>query len=619
MTDLIVFIRDNIDDDPNLLSTITNNTDKPEHEKLLKAYSEYMRKYGRDYEKNNVRTDVEDFRKIADAVQAFKLLMDDDDDVDLFDLNDNDNVNDDNLDSLLLNNEEDLNEMPKTHHNILTTNKGMAESKYNFSRGFNTPSKKKLSSLFDDTDDENANNDEDTNNENANNNTKSRKKIIGQEYLIGLNKNDYESRENSDDDDPASYKPISHKSSKRANKTMETVKSHLKDDYIYDNRTINTSEFRDSLWNILINGNYRVKFSPKCSTRIGAQEYCLKKFDEKGYPLYRLIPTNTKDDFGKEICDLNGDKVDDIVIVDKSGRPVIINGYKLVKASPYKKIWQEERAENHGNIEPFNIWLQKKFELAHTWDYSKEDWETGQRKWDIGMVQNEKTRNAYQNYIDAGVGKPKLNKRITARGLWSSIFSRIWTIALTVINEEHKEFMSLKPIFNYMKVSNAMFIKFYELPAMEANNCQGKWMKWVSYKNLHSKEVNAEIGMKLQQDYNKEIKAILPLDGSIVSQEIEQDSMLGQFVSTTITTIIAEGMNSSENTSNLVRFGEAIANGNVSKDVINQAKETFKVNIDKYVDNLVGGNYIKYKKIRQADKNKNIEKADTYIKFNSYV
>lgn len=225
-------------------------------------------------------------------------------------------------------------------------------------------------------------------------------------------------------------------------------------------------------------------------------------------------------------------------------------------------------------------------------------------------------KKAYQTYIDAGVGKPKLNKRITARGLWSSIFNRIWTLALELIFEKDSELKALKPIFNYMKVSNAMFIKFYELTAMEKHDCANKWMKWISYKNLHPKEVNAEIGLAIQQDYNSEIKAILPLNGAIVGgkDNIDPNGKLGEMITETIRTILAEGLNATDENMDVIKqFASAVASGQVGKSVINQNKEEFKTNIDEYVDTLVGGNYIKYKQIREEDRQKNVAKADSYI------
>ena len=119
MSELITFIRDNISDDLNLLSTISNNTNKPEFAKLVEAYSEYMRKYRND---KQLRKDTDDFRKLANAVQAFYQLVEeeeeedeikinlDDDTLDADAVNDDDAVND-NYSSLILNNEEDLDEM----------------------------------------------------------------------------------------------------------------------------------------------------------------------------------------------------------------------------------------------------------------------------------------------------------------------------------------------------------------------------------------------------------------------------------------------------------------------------------------------------------------------------
>ncbi|KAK8877908.1 hypothetical protein M9Y10_004671 [Tritrichomonas musculus] len=140
-------------------------------------------------------------------------------------------------------------------------------------------------------------------------------------------------------------------SGKRTNKTVDALQKRMNDLYIFDNKqSVDISKYRSALFDILINGNYRIKFSPKCATRDGAEAYCKKRFDKNGYLLYRLIPArrDTKDPLGNSICDLNGDRVEDIVIVDTRGKPVIINGFRLIKADPYKKLWQTERIKKGG-------------------------------------------------------------------------------------------------------------------------------------------------------------------------------------------------------------------------------------------------------------------------------
>lgn len=262
MSDLIVFIRNNIDGGPNLLSTIENNTNTPQHEALVNAYSEFMRKYGQDYARGNKRTDTEDFQKVSEEVQAFKQLAIDEEIEDLV-----------------------LQQTPSQNAPItaLPARKSMSEEQQTY---FATPAKKKpgLSNLY------NISDDEDSTNENDD------QQQQGTEYLTYLTKEPYNLPQNSDDEDVVPYRSTSIKASKRANKTMETVRKKLKEGFEYNNKQqYNTSEFRDSLWNILINGNYRVKFSPKCATRTGAAEYCKRKFDPSGYPLYRLIPANTRE------------------------------------------------------------------------------------------------------------------------------------------------------------------------------------------------------------------------------------------------------------------------------------------------------------------------------------
>ena len=206
------------------------------------------------------------------------------------------------------------------------------------------------------------------------------------------------------------------------------------------------------------------------------------------------------------ICDLNGDKVDDIIIVDKSGRPVIINGYKLVRADPYKKLWNTERinAIKRGKeIKPFEEWMRDLMEVKRTWNYDEQTWKEGKVEFDPEQISG-KGKTVYNMYAKSGVGKPRIGTRITARGLWSSIFAKLWKVALTTMFTDKKNqhgstiyysrLEPLKTLFNYFKVSTAIFIVKYEVKVMEAHECGNNWVKWLSYKSAHSKEINAELG-----------------------------------------------------------------------------------------------------------------------------
>ncbi len=581
MTDLIVFIRDNIDDDPNLLSTITNNMDKPEHEKLLKAYSEYMRKYGRDYEKNNVRTDVEDFRKITDAVQAFKSLMDDDDDVDLFDLNDNDNVNDDNLDSLILNNEEDLNDemlfpndtfgqdynyldsiglssylqdaFAYTHarkqsgykrnkldddvdaklaelHNItksiktkVSRSENYNKEKYDLQRiksyfnqlmkirhpkELNQDIKRKVFTSTKEVMDDN-NSFYDMNQSmfydeqptiefsdiKGNGEEDEVDDIFGlgeQELILPGPKatqidGDLDMQEQ--DNIRRAYEQARLNrgiSAKRAGKDYSRVKSSV-DAFqnLNISKQIDTGKFKKTFLDLIINGNYRIKYIPGASTRDLAEEYCKKHLDPDGVPLYRLLPVNATDPLGNPITDLNGDQVDDIVLVNKKGIPSIVNGYKLVYASPYKKVWQSTFTSKEARLAtPFNAWMNEMFQKS----IDNVNWDEGK----YILTPNENIQRLTAAYTNVGLPKPRVSKRLTPNSFWASIFSHVWADFWN-----HKPKLEpLKKLFKYLQVANAIYIAVCDTAVKEQieqtvfKGTQMKYDEWVMYKKGHMKEYN---------------------------------------------------------------------------------------------------------------------------------
>ena len=117
---------------------------------------------------------------------------------------------------------------------------------------------------------------------------------------------------------------------------METIKEKLKRfKNLNISGTHDTTFYKRNFLDIIINGNFRVKYIAAAAKRDTAERYSRTHLDEDGKPKYRLLPKNAIDPNNKAITDLNGDKVDDIVLVDKKGVPVIVNGYKLVYASPY--------------------------------------------------------------------------------------------------------------------------------------------------------------------------------------------------------------------------------------------------------------------------------------------
>ncbi|KAK8877939.1 hypothetical protein M9Y10_004702 [Tritrichomonas musculus] len=479
-------------------------------------------------------------------------------------------------------------------------------------RTFTTPSKEyqkqhnknKLSSLYDDSDENNDNNNnneaevvEDESLEQYRNLLTSKEEPVSgtefdvQEYLKSLGKVT--------------------RVGKRAEKTFENSENTMNDLYIFKNKEgVDLSKYREALFDIIINGNYRIKFSPKCATRDGAELYCKKKFDKSGYPLYRLIPTrsDTTDPFNNPICDLNGDKVEDIVIVDRLGRPVIINGFKLVKSDPYKKIWQTERIKNKGKIEPFEIWMRKLTNSAKTWTYTNDEWNNGKFKLDVENYDKD-MQNAVKAYEEVGLSKPRISSKLTARGLWASIFSKIWQIALFNMfkDTEHVAFSRLEPLktlFSYFKVCNALFVLMFEIKAMAKNNCESDWKKWLQFKRDNSKKVNADLGIAIQTFYNEHMKSTIPIDKDYIEPGTEiRDEELNTMIDNTHAIVFTHGLSfSDENFEAFANLADDIRNNKLTKEFIKELRESFCDSIDTFINNQVGGNYIITKKLYKIKK-----------------
>ncbi|MBD5584776.1 MAG: hypothetical protein HDQ88_06820, partial [Clostridia bacterium] len=404
-------------------------------------------------------------------------------------------------------------------------------------------------------------------------------------------------------------------SDKRAGKTWDNMKVNFSpDNYNFTTipkkeTTISTRElsrFTKNLADMLINGNLRIKFSPKCATRAGAKQYCQSKLDDRGYPRFKLIGTNAEDPFGNPICDMNGDQVDDIIICDKQGNPVIVNGYKLVQASPFKKIWMNAKASGKTN-DSFEAWLAQQFNTTKDWTQINEtDWQNGKIPWDLSKA-TAGAQSAYNTYNELGLGKPRLNTRLSARALWSSLYSEfIWNGAKYSFQVLNPTIAQLINCVNYLKLANALFIIQVEIPlAQEAGKTN--WIEWVNHKQSSPKLVKKQLGTRVQQLY-------LTLQGESEKYN-NNDTTAGETTDNLIrltTTVIKAAFNVEANQTQLASICESIVNGNAPVSQINELKELFKTGIDRVVNNRFPG-YLSYVKQQNERKPKAVAGFDDYM------
>lgn len=394
--------------------------------------------------------------------------------------------------------------------------------------------------------------------------------------------------------------------SKRAGKTFDKLKVKP-DDYDFTaipppatSRSIgDMTEYYKHFTDILINGNLRFKFIPKCSTREGATQYCASKFDDRGYPKYRLIDTNTTDTFGNAICDLNGDKVDDIIICDKRGVPVIVNGYRLVRADPYKKIWKGMYAKGETEL-GFNQWLAEQFAIVKDWsNFTEEDWKRGKLNWDLTKA-NQNAQTAYNHFVSVGLGKPRLNTRLNPRALWSSLFSKfIWENAIFSFQQSYQAYENIPRIFSYLKIVNAAYIILIEIPIMQKLKVNN-YVAWVKYKNDNKSAINGELGKLVQEYY------------TALAQEAEsktelQPNSYHNKISNVVIKIIKACSFIATNATEAQKLNAAIASA--STDELKYYKEHANQEIDNYLENKITG-YLAY----VSTKPKKVSDFDNYTK-----
>ena len=139
----------------------------------------------------------------------------------------------------------------------------------------------------------------------------------------------------------------------------------------------------NSLVNVILNHKKEVKKVPTAMTWKGAQKYAAQR---KG--------------FSAAMVDMNpGDGLDEeeVVVYNKAGVPVIINGYKLTPSRfPYRRDYEEAKDES-GFIGDERINMRE-------WRKRKYGYKPGTNLWDDSTLDNE-TVNEFEKYADSGYAK----------------------------------------------------------------------------------------------------------------------------------------------------------------------------------------------------------------------
>ena len=137
-------------------------------------------------------------------------------------------------------------------------------------------------------------------------------------------------------------------------------------------------------------------------------------------------------------------------------------------------------------------------------------------------------------------------------------------------------------------------------------------------KKNNPKAINAKLGMQIQNDYNENLKQIIPINGTIKEgANLSEAKLLNELIGNTIKVIMFAANIKQETIEQAKALASKIQNGAISKSELNTYKNTFKNNVDLYIDSIVGGNgvYLKYKEHIENEKKSNMESDLGEIKF----
>jgi len=256
-------------------------------------------------------------------------------------------------------------------------------------------------------------------------------------------------------------------------------------------QTFNTDVY-DSLINLILNHKMELKKMPSLMTTAGAQKYANSMKDQNGNPMYRL-----------QTEDLNGDGEKDIILYDRAGKPVIINGYKA-KSSDFGMInaYRQEL--------PFES-QRKAAGGLDGWVRGKYGYQPGEHEWNDGSLEND-TVPEFEALKQRGyrIQKPSTKKSFNA------IFTSIIAKALKPWFVEYAEKNGLSPeiskIIRPLPLYRILFMLSQELPVFKTMNIPN----YDSFKKILSKNKSY---MEAQQE--KFIEYAMRWEGNIPNTYIQ--------------------------------------------------------------------------------------------------
>lgn len=332
----------------------------------------------------------------------------------------------------------------------------------------------------------------------------------------------------------------------------------------------------DDLQNILLNQKADIARVPNVENWVDAKAYAEKH-------RLRVPRPNAQDASGNPIYDINNDGIDDIILYNRAGQPVIVNGYKLKPSkAPIRQAYQKAVPKTERAYKPMRKYIEQDV-------YQAERDENG------NLTNYNANPELIQQLVSHGWRAPA--KPSKGPSMYNRLMSHIKQWYDNEWEVTYKNFSYAKnKIFSWMKVCSTVYKMIVEKPLMIQLGFEGNYVGWEEFKKTNTGKgaiANkfAELNILNNDEFDQNVSITMAglLQECFESSRLVDDDAFNQASRRQKTEIINDGKRIVDETLNACLINEGIP----TKEQLEASIKEQKVNTGKQVYNYqLEGDYV---------------------------